>query len=205
MAGEFESGPGVPLQGIKKRAGWPGRKRPDRDPHGIALPFEAFRILVATIRFTAPATPFQRPRGFPEDPYPTPGCRELPWTWASLLGAPIRSRRSPARLQRPSWGSSPLQRRRFGGLLDPGFQPRHVPPSGFFTLLTVSSLRTSRPRGPVPFMGFTLQSFSLSQSRTPFDACALLPFLTSHPSALRTRRSRCPATPGLCSPQETVP
>jgi hypothetical protein len=98
----------------------------------------------------------------------------------------------------------PLQRHRLEGPLDPGFHTRHVPPSGFCTLLTVYSLRTSRPQGPVPLMGFTLQSFSLRWSGTPFSALALLSFLTSHSSALRTRRSRCPATPGLCSLPKTV-
>jgi hypothetical protein len=53
-------------------------------------------------------------------------------------------------------------------------------------------------------MGFTLQSFSPSQSRTPFGAVALMPFLTSRSSALRTRGSRCPATSGLSSPRGSV-
>jgi hypothetical protein len=100
---------------------------------------------------------------------------------------------------------APLQRHQHEGPLDPGFHPRHVPPSGFLTLLTACSLRTFRPRGPVPLMGFTLQSFSPPQSRTSFDAIALMPFLTSRPSALRTRRSRCPAAPGPCSSQGSVP
>jgi hypothetical protein len=63
----------------------------------------------------------------------------------------------------------------------------------------------SGPEGPVPLMGFTLQSFSPSQSRTPFGAVALLPFLASRAPALRTRRPRCPAAPGLCSPRGSVP
>jgi hypothetical protein len=87
----------------------------------------------------------------------------------------------------------------------PGFQPRFVPPTGFLTLLTVSSLRAFRPRGPVPLMGFTLQSFSPPQSRTPCGACALLPFLASRTLALRTRSSRCPAAPGRCSLRRSVP
>jgi len=53
-------------------------------------------------------------------------------------------------------------------------------------------------------MGFTLQSFSPSRSRTPFGAVSLLPFLTSRSSALRTRGSRCPATSGLSSPRGSV-
>ena len=88
---------------------------------------------------------------------------------------------------------------------DPGFQPRFVPPSGFLTLLTVSSLRAFRPRGPVPLMGFTLQSFSPPQSCTPYDVCALLLFLASRTLALRTRSSRCPAAPGRYSLRRSVP
>jgi hypothetical protein len=140
-----------------------------------------------------------------EDRYPVPKHRKLPWPWAPLQGSPCHPGRSPARLRLPSWGLAPLQRHRPEGTLDPGFQPRHVPPSGFLTLLTVYSLRASRSQGPVPLMGFTLQSFSPPQSGTLFSATALLPFLTSHPSALRTRRSRCPATPGLCSLRRSVP
>jgi hypothetical protein len=88
---------------------------------------------------------------------------------------------------------------------NPGFQPRFVPPSRFLTLLTACSLRAFRPRGPVPLMGFTLQSFSPPQSRTPYGACALLPFLASRTLALRTRSSRCPATSGRCSLRRSVP
>jgi hypothetical protein len=53
-------------------------------------------------------------------------------------------------------------------------------------------------------MGFTLQSFSPPRSRTPFGASALMPFLTSRSSALRTKRSRCPAASGLSSPRGSV-
>jgi hypothetical protein len=87
----------------------------------------------------------------------------------------------------------------------PGFHTRFVPPPGFPTLLTVFSLHAFRPRGPVPLMRFTLQSLSPPQSRTPFSAVALLPFLASRAPALRTRSSRCPAAPGLCSLRRSVP
>jgi hypothetical protein len=123
----------------------------------------------------------------------------------ALQGTPERSRWSPARLQQPSWGFLPLQRRQREDPLNPGFQPRYGPPSGFLTLLTGYSPRAFRPQGPVPLMGFTLQSFSPPQSRTPLGACALLPFLASRTLALRTRSSRCPATPGRCSLRRSVP
>jgi hypothetical protein len=58
--------------------------------------------------------------------------------------------------------------------------------------------------GLVPLMGFTLQSVSPRWSRTPFGAVALLPFPASRAPALRTKSSRCPAAPGLCSPQRSV-
>jgi hypothetical protein len=172
---------------------------------GLVRPPEHSRNFVAAIRFPAPVSPFRRPHGIPKTRYPTPKRRELSWAQTSLQGSPRRPRRSPARLQLPSWGFAPLQRHESGGPLFPGFPPRYVPPPGFLTLLTVFSLRTARPRGPVPLMGFTLQSVSPPQSRLPFGADALMPFLTSRHPALRTRRSRCPAAPGRCSLRRSVP
>ena len=54
-------------------------------------------------------------------------------------------------------------------------------------------------------MGFTLQSLTPSQSLPPFGVCALMLFLATRSPALRTRRLRCPAAPGLYSPQGSVP
>jgi hypothetical protein len=172
---------------------------------GLARPPELSRNFVAAIRFPAPVSPFQRPHGFPKTRYPTPKHRELSWARAPLRGSLRRLRRSPARLRLPSWGFAPLQRHESGGPQFPGFQTRFVPPPGFPTLLTAYSLRTARPRGPVPLMGFTLQSVSPPQSRTPFGAVALLLFLTSRHPALRTRMSRCPAAPGRSSLRRSVP
>jgi hypothetical protein len=91
-----------------------------------------------------------------------------------------------------------------GDPLTRGIQPRYGPPPGFHTLLTVYSPPCLRSRRPVPLMGFTLQSVSPPWSCTPLGACTLLPFLASRTSALRTRSSRCPAAPGLCSPRRSV-
>jgi hypothetical protein len=115
-------------------------------------------------------------------------------------GNPRRSLPTPATLLRffaPT--AAPARRSTI-----PGFHTRYVPPSGFRTLLTVSSLRHLPIRRPEPLMGFTLQSFSPSRSRTSFDVVALVSFLTSRSSALRTRGSRCPATSGLYSPRGSV-
>jgi len=53
--------------------------------------------------------------------------------------------------------------------------------------------------------GVPLQSLTPSRSRTPFGAFPFLPFMTSRPAALRTRRSRCPAASRSCSPRGSVP
>jgi hypothetical protein len=107
--------------------GLPGPPKRSRDP-------------VAAIRFTASATPFQRPRGFPENRRPTPKRRKLPWTLASLQGTPERLRRSlaaPATLMGFSASTATSAWRS----TNPGFHTRFVPPSGFPTLLTVYSLQ----------------------------------------------------------------
>jgi hypothetical protein len=66
---------------------------------------------------------------------------------------------------------------------NPGsFRLQGFPPSWRF-----APPRAFRSRGPVPLMGFTLQSVSPRWSRTPFGALALLPFPASRAPALRTR------------------
>jgi hypothetical protein len=159
--------------------------------------------------FTAPATSFRRPRGLP-------GIRH------SAVRHEAAVRKAPVGLDGPPGhaGNTPPEScaapATFMGFFaptatsarrstDPGFHTRYVPPSGFLALLTVCSLRAFRSRGSVPLVGFTLQSLSPSQSRTPCGAMALVLFLTSCSSALRTRRSRCPAAPGQCSLRGSVP
>jgi len=88
----------------------------------------------------------------------------------------------------------------------PGFHTRYVPPSGFFTLLAACSLHCF----PTSWVGtahgvLALQSLTPPQSRTPRGASTLMLFPTSRAPALRTRRSRCPATPGPCSLRRSVP
>ena len=53
--------------------------------------------------------------------------------------------------------------------------------------------------------GLSLQSLSPPQSLAPSGFLTLLPFLTSRAPALRTRRPRCPATPGPYSLRRSVP
>jgi hypothetical protein len=89
---------------------------------------------------------------------------------------------------------------------NPGFHTRFVPPSGFLTLLTVCSLRhfpvsrTGATRGVHPS-----RAFPLRRALHLKGLLTLMSFLTSRAPALRTRRSRCPATPGLYSLRRSVP
>lgn len=60
--------------------------------------------------------------------------------------------------------------------------------------------RRSEPRQEgVPFRAFP------PRRADTFRRLALMPFLTSNPSALRTRGSRCPAASGRCSLRGSVP
>jgi hypothetical protein len=189
------TGPGGPLQGF-------GSSEVSRKRFRLLGPswdcpvFRSVTDLVVGIWFATPAPPFRRPRGFPKIRHPAPRYGssldlDFPTGFTSLT--PPESCAAPAALLRFISPTATSTRRS----THPGFQTRFVPPSGFSTLLTVYSLRAFRPRGPVPLMGFTLQSVTPPQSRAPCSADSLLPFLTSRAPALRTRRSRCPATPGL--------
>jgi hypothetical protein len=178
---------------------------PPHNPPGIVPPIGAVIRPVAAIRFTAPASPFPRPCGLPgQDRFGTEAPNSSR-AWTSLQGIPYRPRRSPARLRRPSWGLFPFNDIH-AEVHEPGL-PHPV----------CSAFRVSRPLdGFLPptrpgledrcrSWGFTLQSFSPPQSRSPCGGVALLPFVTSRAPALRTKRSRCPAAPGPCSPRRSVP
>jgi hypothetical protein len=209
--GEVESaGPGVSLQGFQNRTGWTeGFPPPDRPSWALSALRRDREPGSRYLGFAAPAMPFRRLRGLPRvrrpDPQRVAGGRkasmgfDVPSRHTGTV--PPESCAAPAAFMGFNAPTATSARRS----TTPGFQPRFVPPSGFPTLLTVSSLRAFRPRGPVPLMGFTLQSFSPPQSRTSCDACALLPFLASRTLALRTRSSRCPAAPGRCSLRGSVP
>jgi hypothetical protein len=173
---------------------------------GISLSFEAILSLVAAIRFTAPAPPFQRPRG-------VPGLAIRRRSTGNFhgLGLPFKAHVTfSAEVLRgsgtPLMGFLSPSTTRAGRSTGPGFHTRFVPPAGFLALLTVCSLHcfpTSRVGAAHGV--WALQSLTPPQSRTPRGAKTLMPFLTSRAPALRTRRSRCPATPGHCSLQRSVP
>jgi hypothetical protein len=172
---------------------------------GLSCPAKRSRSSVAAIRFAAPALPFRRPRGVSGIRRPMPKHRKLPWTWTSLQGSPNQPRRglsAPTTLLGFLRPYSDVSVEVHGpGFPDPvrsAFRVSH-PLDGFLPPAPPG------PERPVPLMGFTLQSFSPSRSRTPFGADALLPFLASRSPALRTRRPRCPAAPGRCSPRRSVP
>jgi hypothetical protein len=199
------TGTGEPLQGFRNDPDGKGVAAPTATLMGVVPASGASTGLRSRYSVRGTRLAVSTASRSSEDPLSGAEAPEAPMALDPLQGIPRHPRRSPARLQRPSWGFAPLQRLQRGGPQFPGFQPRFVPPSGFPTLLTGSSLRAFRPRGPVPLMGFTLQSLSPPRSRTPFSAVALLLFLATRSPALRTRRSRCPAAPGLCSPRGSVP
>jgi len=140
-------------------------------PHGIGLSFEAIKSLVADIRFSAPASPFRRPRGVSGLAIRCRGTGHfhglgLPFkahvTFSAEVlrgsGTPLMGFFSPSAI----WA---------GRSTDPGFHARFVPPSGFLTLLTVYSLHCF----PTSRVGIThgvwaLQSLTPPQSRTPRGA-----------------------------------
>jgi len=175
------------------------------DLPGIGLSFEVIKSLVAAIRFTAPASPFLRPRGFSGL-----AIRRRSTGHSHGPGLPFKAHVTfSAGVLRgsgtPLMGFLSPSANKAGRSTDPGFQTRFVPPSGFLTLLAVYSLHcfpTSRVGAAHGVLA--LQSLTPPQSRTPRGASTLMLFLTSRAPALRTRRSRCPATPGPCSLRRSV-
>ncbi len=141
------------------------------DLHGIGLPCGVIKSLVAGIRFTAPASPFQRPRGVSGL-----AIRGLSSGHSHGLGLPSKAHVTfSAEVLRgsgtPLMGFASPSVIEAGRSTGPGFQSRFVPPSGFFTLLTVYSLHCF----PTSRVGTThgvwaLQSVTPPQSRTPRGA-----------------------------------
>jgi hypothetical protein len=160
---------------------------------------------VAAIRFTAPATPFRRPRGFPGH-----AIRRVSAGSSRRLGVPFRA-----------YHDAPAEALRGSGDPHGVFIPysdihAEVHQPGVPNPVRSASRVSHPPDGLLPptlpdlkdryrSWGSSLQSVSPPQSRAPCGFLALLPFLTSRAPALRTRRSRCPAAPGLCSLRRSVP
>jgi hypothetical protein len=138
--GEVEStdpvGPSRVLESVKPA----GAVSNSPDLHGIGLPFEAVDGLVAAIRFTAPASPFQRPRGVPGL-----SIRRRNAGHFHGLGLPFKAHVTFSAEVLRGFGT-PLMGFMFpsatwaGRSTGPGFHTRFVPPSGFPTLLTGYSL-----------------------------------------------------------------
>jgi len=99
--------------------------------HGISLFFEVVRSLVADIRFSAPASPFQRPRGLPGQP-----IRRRSVGHFHELGLPFKAHVTfSAEVLRgsgtPLMGFLPLQRCRQRGPLTRGSNPGSFRLQGF--------------------------------------------------------------------------
>jgi hypothetical protein len=163
---------------------------------GLSCPAKRSRSSVAAIRFAAPALPFRRPRGVSGIRRPMPKHRKLPWTWTSLQGSPNQPRRglsAPTTLLgflRPySDVSVEVHGPGFPNPVCSAYRVFH-PPDGLL------------PPTPSDFESRYHSWGSPSRAFPPHraerrSALTLMPFMTSQSSALRTRRSRCPAASGL--------
>jgi len=203
--GEVEALPGLvcPSRGEASRSA--GDVSASPSPHGIVPSFGAVTLPVAAIRFTASASPFRRPRGFPGHDIrrvSTGSSRRLGFPSRAYLDATaeaLRGSGDPHGVFLPysdihaevHWPGLPHPVRsacRVSHPLDGLLPPTH-----------------SDLEGRYRSWGSSLQSVPPPQSRAPRGFLALMPFLTSRAPALRTRRSRCPAAPGLCSLRRSVP
>jgi len=139
--------------------------------HGIGASFEVIKSLVAAIRFTAPATPFPRPRGVSGL-----AIRRRSTGHSRGLGLPFKAHVTfSAGVLRgsgtPLMGFLSPSAIWAGRSTHPGFHTRFVPPSGFSTLLAACSLHcfpTSRVGTAHGVLA--LQSLTPPQSRTPRGA-----------------------------------
>jgi hypothetical protein len=159
-------------------AGPGGRRRLPDGPLRVALPLGALTVRRSGVTGSPPPPRrVVRPRGVPSSGLPRTGVRggsrrlgPLSGLRATVPGPGIAAEPFP------SWGSSPLRRRRRAGPLLPGLPPRHVPSSRFPTSSTVCSPHALRPLGPLPSMGF------LSRSEAASAAEPLRVRVAAHPS-----------------------
>jgi len=121
----------------------------------------------------------------------------------SLQGSPSHDPWNPARFQWPSWGFFPCFGIRSAQQF-PGFQlwslrcRIEIPQTACFIELSDPKIGTKTG------WGCPSERFPRAEPKT-LRSPALMPFLTSSPSALRTRGSRCPAASGLYSLRGSVP
>jgi hypothetical protein len=160
--------------------------------------------------FTAPSTPFSRPRGVPPtDMARGPeGSRMAPAGFGALSGFRLRCRPRPEGRCFPSWGSTPLQRRGQRSPLHPGLP--HPARSVLAVSRRLDGLLLPWPRG----LARSAAARGVSTRTSPFgrmgrDALPrpLHPFVrgASHPRNPKTSRSNAPLPPRHLSPPALVP
>jgi hypothetical protein len=127
---------------IFRRCAPPGHPEPTRLVERVATstrpswdwryPSKRSRTRVAAIRFTAPASSFPRPRGFPRTRQPTPERRRLPWVSCLPSGSDqISSAGTSQGSGGPHGVLCPYSELSSGGPRDPGFQPGSFRLQGF--------------------------------------------------------------------------
>ena len=137
----------------------PGVPARDRPSQGSPASRSSSPDVVAAHWFTAPSSPFSRPRGLP--PSGRPG-RKRP-SGSHGLGRPLRARASPPTRGLAASGSPRGVWRPFSDIRNKvrstrACLTRHVPSAEFLTPSTVCSLATLRSRGPLPLVGFLVRS-----------------------------------------------
>jgi len=204
LVGEFKARIRWSSPGVFESVGREECRHPALTLVRLSLPSKRTPYPVVAIRFTTPATPFLRPRGFPEFGRPTPERRQLPWAWTPLQGhrsVPAGSRRN----RLPSRGFAPLQRHQPGGPLTRASNPVR---SAFRFSQPLDGFLPPAPsghEGRCHSWGSPCRAFPPRGAVRLSAPVTFMLFLTSRSAALRTRRSRCPAASRSCSPRRSVP
>jgi hypothetical protein len=148
----------APLQGFTETADRrDGRRRRPHRPHKVTLPLGAISDRRSgSLVSPPPPRRVTRPRGLPSIGRSRAGARDSSRRLGPLSGHSSAVPGPGITAETiPSWGSSPLRRHGRAGSLNPGVaSPGTFRPRGFSPPRRFAPRIASRPRGPLPSMGF---------------------------------------------------